>query len=71
MPLMSKIPAMKGAKNSKEQVTTLCAISAAGAAIPPMHIFAGKRFKVDPMKGCVPNAFFGKSNKGWINFKNG
>ena len=32
----------------------------------PMHIFAGKRFKVDPMDGCVSNAYFGKSQKGWI-----
>jgi len=35
------------------QVTTLCAISAEGGIIPPMHIFAGKCFKVDPMSGCI------------------
>ena len=49
--------------NSNEQVTTLFAVSAAGTVVPPMHIFAGKRFKVDPMKGSVPNAYFGKSDK--------
>jgi len=31
-----------------------------------MHIFAGKHFKVDPMKGSVPNTYFG-SEKRWIN----
>lgn len=73
-PKSGRIVAMKGATdvytisgNSKEQVTTLCAISAAGSVIPPMHVFAGKRFKNDPMKGSVPNAFFGKSKKGWMN----
>ena len=50
--------------NSKEQVTTLCGISAAVNFVPPMHIFAGKRFKVDPMEGCVSNRYFGKSQKG-------
>ena len=29
------------AGNGKEQITTLCAGSAAGEVIPPMHIFAG------------------------------
>ena len=73
-PKSGKVLAMRGSKdvyqvtgNSKEQVTTLCAVSAAGTVVPPMHIFAGKRFKVDPMKGSVPNAYFRKSDKGWIN----
>ena len=72
-PKSGRVLALCGAKdvyqvtgNSKEQVTTLCAISAAGNFVPPMHIFAGKRFKVDPMDGCVSNAYFGKSQKGWI-----
>ena len=52
--------------NSKEQITTLCAISATGSVVPPMHVFPGKRFKIDPMINCVPNAFFGKSDKGWM-----
>ena len=52
--------------NSKEQITTLCAISAAGSVIPPMHIFSGKRFHYNPLAGCVPGAYFGKSDKGWM-----
>ena len=75
-PKSGKVLSMRGSKdvyqvtgNSKEQVTTLCAVSAAGTVVPPMHIFAGKRFKVDPMKGSVANAYFGKSDKGWIFYK--
>ena len=52
MPKIRKVLAMVEAKdvyqvtgNSKEQVTTLYAISAAGSVVPPMHIFAGKCFK--------------------------
>ena len=52
--------------NLKEQITTLCAISAAGSVVPPMHVFPGKRFKVDPMINRVSNAFLGKSDKGWV-----
>ena len=33
----------------KEKITTLCAINAAGDALPPMHIFPGTRFKYNPM----------------------
>ena len=75
-PKSGRVLAMRGAKdvyqvtgNCKEQVTTLCAISAEGGIIPPMHIFAGKHLKVDPMSGCVPNTYFGKSDKGWINIQ--
>ena len=64
---------MRGSKDvyqvtgiSEEQVTTLRTVSAAGTMVPPMHIFAGKCFKVDPMKGIVSNAYFGKLDKGWI-----
>ena len=73
-PKSGRVLAMRGARdlyrvtgNSKEQVTTLCAISAAGSVVPPLHIFAGKRFKIDPMKGCVPNVVMDKSDSGWIN----
>ena len=73
-PKSGRVLAMRGSKdvyqvteNSKEQVTTLCAVNAAGTVVPPMHVFAGKRFKFDPMNGSVPNAYFGKSDKGWIN----
>lgn len=50
--------------DSKEQITTLCAVSAAGNVIPPMHIFAGERFRYNPMNKCVDNAFFGRSVNG-------
>ena len=56
-PKTGRVLALCGAKdvyqvtgNSKEQVTTLCGISKAGNFVPPMHIFAGKWFKVDPME---------------------
>ena len=51
---------------SKEQITTLCAGSASGEMIPPMHIFAGQRFSYNPLEGAVPGAYFGKSQSGWI-----
>jgi len=55
------------ASNSKEQITTLCAISAAGNVIPPMHIFPGERFRgYNPMQNCTEGAYFGRSPKGWI-----
>ena len=73
-PKSGRVLAMRGTKdiyqvtsNSKEQITTLCAFSAAGSMVPPMHIFAGKQFKNDPMKDCVPNAYFGRSDSGWMN----
>ena len=39
------------ASDRKEQITTLCAISAVGDVIPPMHIFSGQRFWYNPLKG--------------------
>ena len=72
-PKSGKVLALSGAKNvyqvtadTKEQVITLCATSAAGIAIPPMHIFSGQRFWYNPLDGCVAGAYFGKSEKGWI-----
>ena len=72
-PKSGKVLALSGAKNvyqvtsdTKEQITTLCAISAAGNIIPPMHIFSGQRFRYNPLDGCVTGAYFGKSEKGWI-----
>ena len=44
----------------------LCALSAAGDVIPPMHIFSGQRFWYNPLEGGVSGAYFGKSEKGWI-----
>ena len=52
--------------DSKDQITCLCAVSAAEETIPPMHIFAGEWFRYNPMKNCVPGAFFDRSPNGWI-----
>ena len=56
--------------SSEEEITTLCAINAAGATIPPMHVFPGERFRgYNPMENCVAGAYFGRSPKGWITTK--
>ena len=72
-PKSGKILAPKGEKHvylvtgsSKQQITTLVCINAAGSTIPPMHIFPGVRFSYNPMEGCVDGAYFGKSDSGWI-----
>ena len=72
-PKSGKVLALAGTRDvfqattdKKEQITTLCAISAAGDAIPPMHIFSGQRFWYNPLDGCVSGAYFGKSEKCWI-----
>ena len=46
-----KVQAPRGARtvyslspNSKQQITTLACISAAGCSIPPMHVFPGESF---------------------------
>ena len=72
-PKTGKVLALRNSKNvysvtgdSKEQITCLCAVSAAGEVIPPMHIFAGVRFRYNPMADCVPGAYFGRSPNGWI-----
>ena len=52
--------------DTKEQITTLCAISASGECLPPMHIFPGTRFKYNPMLNSVDGAYFGHSLTGWI-----
>ena len=68
-----KVISIRNSKNvyaitadTKEQITALCAISAAGDALPPMHIFPGTRFKYNPMLNCVDGACFGHSPTGWI-----
>ena len=73
-PKSGRILAMKTDKNvygvtgdSKEQITCLCAGSAAGDILPPMEVFAGERFRYNPMDKCIPNAYFGRSPNGWIN----
>ena len=55
--------------SNKEQITTLCAISAAGETIPPMHIFPGQCFGYNPLRDSVPGAYFGKSPSGWIDLE--
>lgn len=52
--------------NSKDQITCLCAVNAAGEILPPMHVFAGERFHFNPMNKCVPGTFFGRSPNGWM-----
>lgn len=56
-----KVMAPRGAKtvyaltsSSKQQITTLACINAAGSAIPPMHIFPGERFRSNPLEGAIP-----------------
>ena len=68
-PKSGKILAPKGEKHvyhvtgsSKQQITTLVCIKAAGSTIPPMHIFPGVRYSYNPMEGCVDRAYFGKSD---------
>ena len=71
--MSGKVISIRNSKNvyaitadTKEEITTLCAISAAGDALPPMHIFPGTRFKYNPMLNCVDGAYFGHSPTGWI-----
>ena len=52
--------------SSKQQITTLCCISAVGDVIPPMHVFPGERFRYNPLEGSVEGAYFGKSTNGWM-----
>ena len=73
-PKTGRVVAMKTDKNvygitgdSKEQITCLCAANAAGDVLPPMQVFAGERFRYNPMANCIPNAYFGRSANGWIN----
>ena len=73
-PVSGKVVSLLGFKSvyevtgsSKEQVITLCTINAAGATVPPMHVFPGERFRgYNPMENCVTGAYFGRSPKGWI-----
>ena len=68
-----KVMAPRGAKSvyavtsaSKQQITTLACINAAGSAIPPMHIFPGERFRSNPLEGAVHGAYLGRSPSGWM-----
>ena len=73
-PKTGRVVAMKTDKNvygitgdSKEQITCLCAANVAGDVLPPMQVFAGERFRYNPMVNCIPNASCGRSANGWIN----
>ena len=55
--------------DTKEQITALCAVSASGETIPPMHIIPGMRFKYNPLNqlhNSVSGTYFGHSVSGWI-----
>ena len=39
--------------SSKQQITTLVCISAAGQVVPPMHVFPGEPFHGNPVEGGV------------------
>ena len=72
-PKTGKVVSYKGMKDlytvtgsSRDQITILCAGSAAGEVIPPMHIFPGVRFGYNPLDGSVAGSYFGKSPNGWI-----
>ena len=52
--------------DSKSQITTLVAASAAGSVIPPMHIFPGKHFGYNPLDGAVAGAYMGRNDNGWM-----
>ena len=51
---------------NKTQISILACGSAVGAMIPPMVIFADKKFNYDLLLGEVPGAFYGMSENGWM-----
>ena len=52
--------------SSKEQITTLACVNAAGQAIPPMHVFPGQRFHYNPLENGVVGTYLGRSESGWM-----
>ena len=75
-PLSPKSPktvAERGAQNpssvtssTKNQLTVLCCVNAAGDVIPPFVIIDRKRFNTQYAVGEVPDTRYGLSPKGWI-----
>ena len=70
---LSKIVAPRGIKKvrqctsgTKTQITILACASAAGQAIPPMVVFAGKNHNNALSKGEVPETLYGMSHSGWM-----
>ena len=76
MPLEHKLPktiAVRGSKKvrqvtsgNKTQITVLGCVNAVGQSIPPMVIFAGKRFNHELSKGEIPGTLYGMSESGWM-----
>lgn len=52
--------------SSKQQITTLACINAAGNVIPPTHVFPGERFRSNPLEGAVYGTYMGRSTSGWM-----
>ena len=52
--------------NSKQQITVLACVSAAGVALPPFVIFERKTINASLIIGEVPGTLYGLSAKGWI-----
>lgn len=52
--------------DSKEWVTIMCAVSAAGTKIPCLYIFKGTRYIIDWVANCEPGAAFATGKKAWM-----
>ena len=72
-PRSPKTVAEKGAQNpssvtsaTKNQLTVLCCVNAAGDVIPPYVVIDRKRFNPQYAVGEVPDSRYGLSPKGWI-----
>ena len=72
-PRAPKTIAAKGSHNpssvtsaTKNQLTALCCVNAAGDVIPPFVIIDRKRFNTQYATGEVPDTRYGLSPKGWI-----
>ena len=76
MPLSPQSPKCvfgRGEKNpvnidggDKAQITVVACVSAAGYCIPPMVIWDRKKLSLELTAGEVPGAFYGLSDKGWM-----
>lgn len=68
-----KVLAKKGVKavygitcNSREWMTVLCCVNAAGQAIPSYYIFKGHRIMGDYIQNCEPGAAMAMQKKAWM-----
>lgn len=76
MPLAPKPPKTihkKGSKiavsltsSTKDQITVVCCVNAAGQCIPPMVIWDRKQLRPELTVGEVPGTVYGLANKGWM-----